>query len=66
MTDRIVLVERDDRRAHVLALAHAAAVAEMTADWAKRRADDERHAAAGVLVTSGRVALPSLRDFLGR
>lgn len=66
MTDRIVLVEHDDRRALVLSLAHVAALAELTADWANRRRDHERNVAAGTDVAAATITLPSLRDFLGR
>lgn len=61
---KIVLVEEDDRRRHVLALARASATAEIVADWAERwhplDATEEPATAAG----SGGISLPSLRDFV--
>ena len=61
---KIVLVEADDRRRHVLALARASATAELVADWAEQRvplvSSEERRTSAG----RRGVHLPSLRDFV--
>jgi hypothetical protein len=61
---RIVLVEAQDRRRHVLALARASATAELVADWAERThtlgPGDE---CASVPGRDG-IRLPSLQDFV--
>ncbi len=61
---KIVLVEAEDRRRHVLTLARASATAELVADWAEERhpvvSCEARPTPAG---RSG-VSLPSLRDFV--
>ncbi|MEM9035303.1 MAG: hypothetical protein AAGA99_24435 [Actinomycetota bacterium] len=65
MIDRIVLVDEDRRRHHVLALAHSAAIAELVGDWTANRRDTARaRTSPEVLLAPCR--LTSLRDFLDR
>ena len=62
---RIVLVEAEDRRRHVLALARASATAELVADWAERADSLPMVEGRGTVTERCGIRLPSLRDFVG-
>ncbi|MEM8904886.1 MAG: hypothetical protein AAGA17_05885 [Actinomycetota bacterium] len=62
---RIVLIEAEDRRRHVLALARASATAELVADWAERSCAIPAWRPGSAVPDREEIHLPSLRDFVG-